>query len=130
MALYQHESSPVYRIGLTIAAMIGTLALSFAPPVEAAWMLGRGSDSAGVSYLAVINDAPGGERIELNCTPDGQAFLALTWDATDAGAAEEGALTLRFFVGNTHRFAAPAHYRPLEKVGLPPNSMYPIFWRR
>ncbi len=114
MSFERQESLSLFRFSLTLAAAIGTVALAFAPPVDAAWMSGRGNDDAGVTYLAVINDAPGGERIELNCTPDGQAFLALTWDAADSDAVEQGALTLRFFVGDTHRFAAPARYRALD----------------
>ncbi len=115
MSLDQHVSTSFTRSGLTPAIALGMLVLTAASPVDAAWVSGRGNDSAGVTYLAVVNDAASGERIEFNCTQDGQAFLALTWNAADAGAAEQGALTLRFFVGDTHRFAAAAHYRPLEK---------------
>lgn len=108
MTIDKQENPSFSHTSFTLIAAIGTLTLAFTPPVDAAWMSGRGSDSAGVSYLTVVNDAPGGERIELNCTPDGQAFLALTWDAETA---EQGPLTIRFSVGDTHRFAAPAHYR-------------------
>jgi len=83
-------------------------------PAAAAWIAGRGQDVSGVTYLAVVNDAATGERIELNCTPDGQAFLAMTWDAA-RNPPDADRLTLKFLVGGSHRFAAAAHFRPLDK---------------
>ena len=82
-------------------------------PAQGAWMAGRGSDASGTAYLAVVNDSASGERIEFNCTPSGQAFLALTWNAA-AAPPGEGALTLRFLVGGSHLFAASARLRLLD----------------
>lgn len=96
---------------LVLAAI--TLA-ALAQPALAAWVAGRGSDVSGTVYLAVVNDAESGERIEFNCTPEGQAFLALTWPTGDAPAVGEK-LSLRFLVGTSHRFAASARLRPLER---------------
>lgn len=94
--------------------VLAALAFAVLPlTAHAAWIAGRGADASGMTYLAVINDSISGERIELNCTPSGQVFLALTWHpvATPPG---QGALTLRFAVGGSHRFAASARLRPLE----------------
>jgi hypothetical protein len=82
---------------------------------EAAWISGRGSDGSGVNYLAVVNDSDTGERVEINCTPAGQAFLALFWNASATADSELGALTLRFLVDGSHSFAGPARYRALDK---------------
>jgi hypothetical protein len=68
-----------------------------------------------MAYLAVINDSSTGERIERNCTPSGQAFLALSWDAAARGEMGQGALTLRFRVDGSRRFAAPGRFRALDK---------------
>ena len=108
-------------IGLSHAALRAVLptflvgaVLAFAlMPAQGAWVAGRGGDASGRTYLAVVNDSASGERIEFNCTPAGQAFLALTWNA-EAAPPGEGALTLRFLVGGSHRFAAAARLRVLE----------------
>ena len=93
--------------------IFAALAFSAVPvATDAAWIAGRGADASGIAYLAVINDSATGERIELNCTPSGQAFLALTWH--DTAAPGQGVLTLRFAVGGSHRFAASARLRTLE----------------
>lgn len=108
-AVYRHRVHALVRI----VALLPFLA--FGTQAQADWISGRGSDSAGVSYLAVINDSETGERIELNCTPSGEAFLALSWSMDGIGAPAEGPLTLRFLVDGSRRFAAPARFRALDK---------------
>ena len=103
-------SGHVPRLCRLVLAALAFAALPLT--AHAAWIAGRGADASGMAYLAVINDSVSGERIELNCTPSGQAFLALTWHGL--GMPGQGALTLRFAVGGSHRFAASARLRPLE----------------
>lgn len=101
---------------LPLSAVIGLAvlgALVLPGSSAAVWKAGRGADASGLAYLAVVNATATGERVEVNCTPAGQAFFALSWGA--AGEAGEGALTLRFLVDHSYRFVAPARYRPLDR---------------
>lgn len=97
---------------IALTAVIAMLA--FTLPASAAWRAGRGSDATGMAYLAVVNDSQTGERIELNCTPSGQAFLAVSWNASQQPANTDG-LTIRFSVDGSHRFAAAARFRTLDR---------------
>jgi hypothetical protein len=107
----------VHRFSIRIRQVTAAL-MAFAvlgAPAEAAWISGKGMDISGVAYLAVVNASDTGERIEINCTPAGQAFLALSWNASATGGPGQGALTLRFLVDGSHSFAGPARYRALDK---------------
>ena len=108
------RSYPV-RAVLILFGLFAVLVFAVIPQAEASWMSGRAADASGTAYLAVLNDNDTGERIELNCTPNGQAFLALTWRAARAGEPGQGGLTLRFVVDGSRRFAAPARFRQLDK---------------
>ena len=97
---------PAFAIGLACALSLA------ASPADALWRAGRAADASGAAYLAVVNDADDGSRFEFNCTPSGQAFVAVTV-RPDAPADGAGAYALRFLVDGSHRFVARARVRTL-----------------
>ena len=99
---------------LTTLALAALALFGLQQSAAAQWMAGRGNDASGLVYLAVINDAETGERIELNCTPAGQTFLAVSWNATAQPPGTER-LSLRFLIDGSHRFAAAARFRTLDR---------------
>ncbi len=115
MATIQDDPHVFVRIALTFAAIVGTLVLAMIPPVDAFWVSGQASDNTDLSYRAVVNDSGGGERIELNCIPSGQAFRALSWNAAVKQVPVDEALILRFVVDGSQSFAAPARFGSLDR---------------
>ncbi len=109
MSTFSHH----YGLKLVVALVLSALFLS-GTAVRAEWSLGRGSDSSGTSYLAIVNDSADGTRLELDCAPSGQAFLALIW-RSDVDSVTEVPWSLRFVIDGSHRFAAQARLRIPER---------------